>query len=749
MDTRSDRRNGAMGITEEVPWWMRHPAWLLVFIWLVLCLKWLRGSRTIPYDATQQFFPAISFAARQLRELQWPWWNPFLFGGYPQLADPQMMTFQPTLVLPMMLAPTSQHLFGIVVVMHVLLAGIGAIQLARHYLWRPPVQLLFALTWMFGGVMASRLQHTPMIVSMAMLPWLWLCLSRMNSLRRSRDAVYAGIWGGLIALQLTQVTYFIVLACIVHAAGAILLERASRLRVATRFVCVGLVAAIISSPQWLSTLAYLPHTSRFELGLADSGAGSLEWRSLLTLLSGNFFEQGSGQYWGGGDPTQDYLYLGAVPLAIWLFWGAAAAVHDRRRVSLALGVLVFAILFALGTHAPLYPALHGWFPGMNLFRRPADMLFLATPALAWLAAAALQARLDGARAQPHWPSIVGIVTLLMYGIWIALVEDPHPRALLSSLGSVGLGMAAVLLLLVHGRRPAPAWPLVLLVALVALDYRVFNIAQAFNAGPRIQSAKMVAGTLEGLFAQPERSVPGSAIPLRAEIHGVPELLNGAVIPRLPLINGYNPMYVSRYARMSGIGGYPTPSPDERGTTDWASDPDAALWDLLGLRVTIASEAFTGSVYAAEAGFHVRTREVRLPRVLNPREIRRHTDDLPDATAFSTTDFGRVLWLPQSSEPVPCPETGAASAKVERIRYQANVIELDYQAPAPAWLVVNEVIAPGWRAEVDGLPVPLSRGNGLFRAVCVPAGRSRLSLRFSPLQLWRDGWAEWRAGAPRS
>ena len=148
-----------MGITEATPdeaqgtspWWIRRPAWLLALIWLLLCLKWLRGSRTMPYDAAQQFFPAVSFVARQLRELQWPWWNPYLFGGYPQLADPQMMTFQPTLVLPMMLAPTSLHLFGIVVMLHVMLAGFGAVRLARHYHWQPAAQLLFALVWMFAG----------------------------------------------------------------------------------------------------------------------------------------------------------------------------------------------------------------------------------------------------------------------------------------------------------------------------------------------------------------------------------------------------------------------------------------------------------------------------------------------------------------------------------------------------------------------------------------------------------------------
>ncbi|KAF1017657.1 MAG: hypothetical protein GAK31_00925 [Stenotrophomonas maltophilia] len=224
------------------------PGAALISAWALLCLPWLLGLKTILFDAVQQFFPAVSFSVEQLRHLQAPWWNPYLFGGYPQVADPQMMTLQPTMVLPMMLAPASLHLFTVVVLLHVLIGGLGALRLARSFGLSAPAQWFFAMVLMFGGVAASRLQHTPMIISYSLLSWLWLGLSRVRRQGRARDILLAGTAGGLCALQLTQVTYFIILASALYAMGAVLLAPGNRFRLASQLAAVALIAAVASAP---------------------------------------------------------------------------------------------------------------------------------------------------------------------------------------------------------------------------------------------------------------------------------------------------------------------------------------------------------------------------------------------------------------------------------------------------------------------------------------------------------------------
>jgi len=274
------------------PW--RTPAGVFLIAWIVLCLPWLSGIKTIPFDAVQQFFPAVSFSAEQLRHLQAPWWNPYLYGGYPQVADPQMMTLQPTMLLPMLLAPGSLHLFTVVVLLHVLAGGLGALRLSRVQGMPPPAQLLFALTLMFGGVAASRLQHTPMIISYCLLPWLWLGLEQVRRRGRMRDILLAGVAGGMCALQLTQVTYFIILACVIYAVAAVVLAQGQRMRLLWQLGVVAILAGGVSAPQWLSTLAWLDQTNRNGLTLEAALPGAIHWQTLVTLLSGNVFSQGRG-----------------------------------------------------------------------------------------------------------------------------------------------------------------------------------------------------------------------------------------------------------------------------------------------------------------------------------------------------------------------------------------------------------------------------------------------------------------------
>jgi uncharacterized membrane protein YfhO len=54
-------------------------------------------------------------------------------------------------------------------------------------------------------------------------------------------------------------------------------------------------------------------------------------------------------------------------------------------------------------------------------------------------------------------------------------------------------------------------------------------------------------------------------------------------------------------------------------------------------------------------------------------------------------------------------------------------------------VVSDSYYPGWRAAVDGRPVPLLRTNVLLRGVPVPAGRHQVRLWFAPLSV-RLGFA---------
>jgi len=61
----------------------------------------------------------------------------------------------------------------------------------------------------------------------------------------------------------------------------------------------------------------------------------------------------------------------------------------------------------------------------------------------------------------------------------------------------------------------------------------------------------------------------------------------------------------------------------------------------------------------------------------------------------------------------------------------NELRVTLEASQPALFLVRDGYAPEWRASVNGAPVPVHRAFGAFKAVAIPAGRSRLLLRYEP------------------
>jgi hypothetical protein len=54
-----------------------------------------------------------------------------------------------------------------------------------------------------------------------------------------------------------------------------------------------------------------------------------------------------------------------------------------------------------------------------------------------------------------------------------------------------------------------------------------------------------------------------------------------------------------------------------------------------------------------------------------------------------------------------------------------------RAGSPGWLVMADMYAPGWRVTVNGRDAKLIRADYTLRAVAVPAGRSRVALKYRP------------------
>ena len=66
-----------------------------------------------------------------------------------------------------------------------------------------------------------------------------------------------------------------------------------------------------------------------------------------------------------------------------------------------------------------------------------------------------------------------------------------------------------------------------------------------------------------------------------------------------------------------------------------------------------------------------------------------------------------------------------------VEVQPGQLLLRSQTSRARFAVVSEIWHPGWRALVDGNPVPLHRTDGALLGLSIPPGDHRISLRFTP------------------
>jgi hypothetical protein len=177
--------------------------------------------------------------------------------------------------------------------------------------------------------------------------------------------------------------------------------------------------------------------------------------------------------------------------------------------------------------------------------------------------------------------------------------------------------------------------------------------------------------------------------------------NLAMVQGLEATNGYNPMRIATYDRLV--------SPGESSWVPWlrAFPPsfngyDSPLARLLGLEFLVLG---------------------------TPIELVPNLRKVPEVDLLLA---GPKLWVYRLHHPAPrvaFAEGAEGQARIVSWRPDRVVIETESAAGGP--MVLHDSFYPGWFAEIDGKPVPITRAEELFRGVEVPPGRHRVLFYFAP------------------
>lgn len=739
---------------------------LLIACWAALAWPWLSGRVAIPYDAKAQFLPQLQFMAASWANGDSAAWAPYVFGGHPQIADPQSLIFSTPFAVLAWLNPAPSAWAADATLFATILVGAAAMLIWLHDRGlHPAAGLLAALSFAFGAAMAWRIQHVGQVLSLAYLPIVFLCLDRALDRRSAAWGVAAGLAAACLVLGRDQVALLSVYLLIGYVASRLFFDGDDWRREIGAAIkplsAAAIVGAVVIALPILMTALVAADSNRPHIDYDGAARGSLHPASLLTLFAADAYGASGniGEFWGPPSrlwsdtglylaQNMGQLYLGAAP-ALLLVWGATSGALWRREVRPFAVALLIMIVYALGWHTPGFGLMHAALPGVDLFRRPADALFL----IGFLAS-----------------------VLSGYAAHALLTERPSlsRRSVIIAAIIVALALSFLVGLANRFDMLAVAWPAIAIAAaLFAMSAIALAIARRFAVGSPSIAALIVAAALTGDLAWSNRPGGSTGLPPAAFDVLDPNTANATIAavkarlaatasdarrdraefvgfdfhwPNVGLTHGiettlgYNPLRLGHYARATGAG-------DSAGLTEQKSFSPLApsyrstLAHMLGLSTIATSvhiEQLDKTLKPGELALVARTPDGyvydnpgALPRVLfATRAEPADFEALIQSGAWPDVDVANTVLLETGDL---SPQASRRPGAVRIVSYRNTRVTIEVNSPDGGWVVLNDVWQPWWVATIDGAEAPLLRANSIFRAVAAPPGRHTIDMTFEPVR----------------
>lgn len=714
-------------------------AWLAlpVAALLVLFAPGLLSGKA-PYWGTVlfQFYPWRSMAVDLVRQGALPLWNPLVGGGAPLLANYQTGVFYPPNWLHLLMPV--EITIGLLAALHVLWAAMGM----RFYLRRIGVDALGqgvgALAFGLSGYLISRQIFPSIGVVAPWLPWLMWALDGLllpdlpSQVRPGR----AGILALVIAMTLlgghAQTAYYSLLYGCAYALWRVLTsteDARQRLGLAALLTLAGLTGVALALAQLAPTLELLSLSQR---------AGGAERAFVMTysfwpphfatLLSPNLFgSPARGDYFGVRPYWEDAVYVGLLTLglnlrSIWRWAGSfrgGQVISQYRPVPFLLAGIPLIWLLALGDNSPVFPWLYDHVPTFDAFQAPARWLLLVVfgmAALGGIGAHAWSSRPRARQAAARTISVGLAIAVSAAAILVLLGETLRPALALGFL-RLGLllatlgGLALLLRASESGRFPRSAWGLAVLFVLL------LDLCSAHRGLLPMISRVVYAGG--GDLAQQLDLDPGQRVVMSPQ--GESELqidhsitfedfqsddldhwlgVRGTLLPNTGMIDGvsslsnFDPLRPAWHVEaLESLDGLPVEAAAAR-TATW----NAAIYLSLDGCDSLDTRARSGPVSACAV-------EDPWPRVF-------------------------VADCDSAGECLP---GGAGQASILQ-EGPNGAVTIEASSDRATHLVLLDTFYPGWEARVNGKPAAITRVNGAWRGVALPAGASTVEFSYHPPSL---------------
>jgi hypothetical protein len=679
------------------------------------------------FDSAAMDYPWYNYVASSLRQGHLPLWDPYWQCGRSFIGESATGGVSPVRLASVWLlskdgviSPRSMNV--VYVFLHALAAGL-MFALART-LGLSRFAALFAGLCFSAAGFTGRTGWFDMLESEVWLPLIFLfqlkALYESDRRRRLSYALYAALAMGMTALA-GRVHIVIMDALLVIAAGVFFAVYASKgqenaalgkNRWATSSLVVaviGIVGFAAAATQLIPSLEYGPQVLRWTSGeMAVPGTSKIPYaylhegyssRALFSFLF-PFVDVGQGE---GFSP-----YIGILPfclalIGIWKSW-------DNRWIRFLTGTAIVSFFYSLGGFSYLHRLAYFFVPYLWIEREPSRFLYLTHFAAAILAGFGADTLFSKAARHVSLTAFVNALRWCVIGstaIVGTLVLLRRPEAnewiVLSFLFLAG----GYLLIATIERGYRTAGAAFLVVGITLCDVGIFN----WDIANVHETRATQVDHLERLFSvRPVISYLKSQTGLfRVQVDADHDPNIGDAY-QVQSFGGMSATALKSYDRLRQCG----------------------RLDVLNVRYFVRESKSPGRPLYEAGGWKIVENDSPYPRawLVHDAVVR------PEQEIFNhmcARDFdARQTALLESPLEVQLQPIGTEDLEQVIIRsYDANRIEVETQAKSQALLVLSEMYYPGWKTEVDGVPATIHKVDGALRGIVVPAGSSRIVLRYAP------------------
>ena len=748
---------------------------IIVFIYLILPWIFFRDSFQINSVIFSNGDPnLIALPMRQLvmdsiRNLEFPFWNRYIFSGFPLFANPQASIFYPVVFILDLIFPLTVS-YNLSILLHYSLFGIFLFLFLNEYKLNKIASFTAGIIFMFSGFIVAHKGQPWMLYAMVWCPLILLFLEKFRKTRRFEFILIASVFysfsffGG--SAHLFLYSSIIIFLFIIYY--SFIYQRRNYY-----FLLSGLIfifGILLVSIQFIPTFELMKNSVRNTIDYGYFTSFSYDIRLIPTLFFP--FLYGSGPsgvtYFGPGTFGEVVAYFGISTIPIVIF-----GLFDKNKHKYFwIFVLIFSFLLVLGGSTPLYKLMYE-IPLYNKFRIPTKNWFEFGLAFSILAGFGLNYFIELVNKKIKKSIIVSMVFLgSVAGILIIVSYFLSKGDNASILNKLGLGPEQIQLFIKSLRitNQSIFIPLILITVTIILliislfkknkvtyilfvvliffdlftirDYTEGSIKKdyIYKDIKNITSLKLLNFQEEDFRIYPY-------VDLRPEGYWI--FPNSSTHYKLDIISGYDPLALSNYNYISGLGFFIQKSDVENLLKNnnvlsilnnkyifyfKPTDTRQFLKDInIKTEYKIVFEG-NGAIILENNNFTPRFNFVsRIVGVSNIEEARKILWE-------ESSSNNNVIFNPISAAIVENPdfaksEFNKMGNKLDIIEYKNSKVVLKTKSPEDSYLVFSDTYYPGWKAYIDNNETKIYKTDGILKGIYVPAGDHEIIFSFLPTNFW--------------